>query len=67
MKQTLSPEQQLWGHADALAEIERKLEQKGIDVWLLQRWLDASLRLRDLRERHAAGTLSAVEYDPDEE
>lgn len=66
-KRTVSPEQQIKRAGDHLWELENTLEAKGLPLYDLRSWLNQMLYVRDLQARHAAGELSADEYDDESE
>jgi hypothetical protein len=63
---TVSPEQQLQNIANALRQTEYRLEQKGIDVYLLRTWLNQTLHERAMMERHGRGELQTVEFEEED-
>lgn len=64
----ISPEQQIRYMVEVVAEAEARLEQAGLPVMALTRWLHDALDLRDLRIAHEHGHLEPQTiYEDDQE
>jgi diketogulonate reductase-like aldo/keto reductase len=63
---TVSPDQQLQNISDALQETEIRLEQKGIDMYLMRTWLNQSLHYRAMSELYGRGELETIEFDEED-
>lgn len=62
----LSPEQQIKNAQDVLYQTEARLEENGVNIYLLRTWLDQTLHLRDMLQQQTDGSLGTVEIDPED-